>query len=228
MKPRILVSVGENSRFNYERAVEAAGGEPISRYCPTLDAGYDGLLLCGGGDIDPSFFGQENLGSNAIDRKRDLAELALVEAFCGGGRPVLGICRGHQVMNVALGGTLIQALNSTVVSFHQQEHGDILHILRCEPGSLLHQLYDLPLFPVNSNHHQALDLLGGGLYPIQWSESGIVEAIVHSSLPLLGVQWHPERMTGDLQRTDTVEGGRIFDWFIKLCRGEVSYGRQLA
>lgn len=227
MKRRILISGVEGSRINYERAVAAAGGEPISCYCPPHDFTYDGLLLCGGGDVDPSLFGQKNCGSKEIDRARDLAELKLVEAYCNAGKPILGICRGHQVINVAFGGTLIQDLGIPLAEFHQQEVGDAVHILRCAPNSLLYERYGATTFAVNSNHHQALDAVGKGLRPIQWSESGIVEAIEHNSLPVLGVQWHPERMTGEKKRPDTVDGGTLFEWLIGLCNGEYD-GKQFS
>lgn len=225
MTPRILISGGEGSRINYERAVTAAGGEAISYYCPAADIGYDGLLLCGGGDLHPSSFGQENCGSTEIDHRRDIAELALVAAYCAAGKPILGICRGQQVLNVAMGGTLIQDLGDPLSQFHQQQGCDAVHFLRCAPDSLLHQIYGSLLFPVNSCHHQALGELGEGLCAIQWSESGIIEGICHRTLPILGVQWHPERMTGEKRRLDTINGGKLFDWFIQICSDEVCYGR---
>ena len=218
--PRILISGSDGDRSSYERAVRRAGGEPHSAYCPPVDLSWDGLILAGGGDIAPARFGQEDRGSQPPDLLRDRAELDLAEAFLAAGKPILGICRGHQVLNVALGGTLIQDLPPEVRPFHAHEEGedDRIHPVRSRPGSLLRQLYG-PLFSVNSYHHQGLDALGGGLIPTAWSEWGVVEGAEHVRLPVFSVQFHPERMTGDLARRDTVDGGTIFRCFLALCGG---------
>ncbi len=88
--------------------------------------------------------------------------------------------------------------------------------MRTAEGSLLRRLYG-PVFPVNSSHHQGLGQLGRGLAASAWSEAGVIEAVEHASLPLISVQFHPERMTGNLARSDTVDGGAIFRAFLKLC-----------
>lgn len=216
--PRILLSGSDGDRSNYERAVRAAGGEPISCYCPPPDLTCDGLLLCGGDDVDPARFGQENRGSEGIDPARDEAELTAARAFLSAGKPILGICRGHQVLNIALGGTLIQDMGPELNLFHRRgpEDLDRVHPVHSQSGSLFDLLYG-PVFSVNSSHHQALDTLGDGLVPVLWSESGVVEGIVHTSLPVLGVQFHPERMAYALRRPDTVDGGAIFRYFLALC-----------
>ncbi len=110
MTPRILVSIGGGNGASYLAALQAAGGRGTARYCPAPDLSFDGLLLAGGDDIDPAQFGQANHGSRGIDPARDGAELALLDAFCAAGKPVLAICRGHQVVNVWLGGGLVQDL----------------------------------------------------------------------------------------------------------------------
>lgn len=217
MKPKILISTGGGDAANYLNAVRAAGGEGDARYLPAPDLSYGGLLLTGGDDIDPALFSQENRGSRGIDRAQDDAELALLDAFCAAGKPVLAICRGHQVVNVWLGGDLIQDLGRSLVPFHQKEEGDQVHPVRAEKGSLLHRLYG-PVFPVNSSHHQSLGRLGRGLRAAAWSEDGVVEAVEHESLPLISVQFHPERMTGALARPDTVDGGKIFRAYLELCK----------
>ena len=95
MRPKILISTGGGNAGNYLDAVKAAGGVGEARYLPAPDLSYDGLLLAGGEDVDPALFGQENQGSRGIDRARDQAELALLDAFCGAGKPVLEIGRAH-------------------------------------------------------------------------------------------------------------------------------------
>jgi len=217
VRASILLSTGGGDAANYLNAIEAAGGVGTARYLPAPDLSYDGLVLTGGGDMDPALFGQKNQGSRGIDRARDHAELALLDAFCGACKPVLAICRGHQVVNVWLGGGLIQDLGPGLVPFHQKERGDQVHLIRTEKGSLLHRLYG-PVFPVNSSHHQGLGRLGQGLAVTAWSEGGVVEAAEHTTLPLVCVQFHPERMTGGLARPDTVDGGEIFRVFLELCK----------
>ena len=218
MRPRILISTGGGNAANYLAAVEAAGGEGDARYLPSPDLSFDGLLLAGGEDVDPALFGQENRGARGIDRARDEAELALLDAFCGAGKPVLAICRGHQVVNVWLGGELIQDLGPELNPFHRKEtEGDRVHPIRADEGSLLHRLYG-PVFPVNSSHHQALGRLGRDLTVSAWSEGGVAEAVEHASLPLICVQFHPERMCASKARPDTVDGGAVFRAFLELCR----------
>ena len=234
MKPSILISTGGGNAANYIAAIEAAGGRADARYLPTLGRSadrrdgrwgeapmtslrYDGLVLAGGDDMDPALFGEVNCGSQGIDPARDRAELALLDAFLGAGKPVLAICRGHQVVNVWLGGSLIQDLDASLAPFHGGGEGDRVHLVKAADGSLLHRLYG-PVFPVNSAHHQALGRLGRGLSITARSEGGVAEAVEHDTLPLISVQFHPERMTGTLTRPDTVDGGAIFREFLDMAR----------
>ena len=212
-----MISTGGRGAAKYIAAVEAAGGRGAARYLPKPDLRYDGLLLAGGGDMDPALFGQADRGSREIDRARDEAELALLEAFFGAGTPVLAICRGHQVVNVWLGGDLIQDLAPALAPFHGGGEKDRVHSVRAEEGSLLHRLYG-PVFPVNSSHHQALGRLGKGLSVSARSEGGVAEGLEHESLPLICVQFHPERMTGARARPDTADGGAVFLAFLEMAR----------
>ena len=218
MAPKILLSCGPNGASHYEAAVRAAGGLPVSLHCPAGGDGFDALVLCGGDDLDPARYGQECSGSQPPDLPRDKAEFALAEAFLSSGRPILGICRGLQLLNVALGGTLIQDLGP-LVPFHAREPGseaDKVHSVQARPGSLLHTLYG-PRFSVNSSHHQALDHLGEGVTVTARSERGVAEAFELPGRAVLGVQFHPERMTGPMARADTVDGGALFRWLLAQC-----------
>jgi len=203
----------------YCTAVRALGGDPLAGYCPAPDPSCDGLILCGGGDVESVRFGQEPQGSGPPDRARDEAELELVRAYMGAGKPILGICRGMQLLNVALGGSLIQDLPQAVKPFHGGGERDLVHPVRSLEGSLLHRLYG-PNFLVNSIHHQAVDRLGPGLRAIAWSESGFPEAMDLPGKPVLGVQFHPERMAFQQRRMDTVDGAPVIAWFLSACRGE--------
>lgn len=215
MPPKILISTGGGDAGNYLSALRAAGGAGEARYLPPPDLRFDGLLLAGGGDVDPARFGQENAGSRDIDRARDRAELALLDAFCGAGRPVLAVCRGMQAANVWLGGDLLQDLGPERVPLHQRAGADAVHPVRAEPGTLLYRLYG-PVFPVNSCHHQAVGRPGRGLRVSARAEDGAPEALEHDRLPLICVQFHPERMTGALARPDAVDGGKLFRAFLAL------------
>lgn len=217
MEPNILISTSGGDAANYIAAVEAAGGRGTARYLPEPDLSYDGLLLAGGGDMDPALFGQADHGSRGIDHARDKAELALLDAFLGAGKPVLAVCRGHQVVNVWLGGDLIQDLDPALAPFHGGGEEDRVHPVRAVEGSLLHRLYG-PVFAVNSSHHQALGRLGKGLAATARSEGGVIEAVEHESLPLISVQFHPERMTGARARPSTVDGGAVFRAFLDTVR----------
>lgn len=214
----IQISGDEGRMDNYVRAIQGAGGQARAGYCPEPDLTCDGLLLAGGGDIAPERYGQGMEGSLPPDPLRDEAELALLRAFYGAGKPILGICRGHQLINVALGGTLIQDLPAEQRIFHGGAEGDLVHPIRTREDTLLCRMYG-PHLPVNSFHHQVVDRLGAGLRPIAWSESGFVEAYDLPGRPVLGVQFHPERMSFERRRPDTVDGAPLFYWFVELCRG---------
>ena len=214
--PRIQISGSPGPLTNYCSAVEQLGGIAVAGYAPQPDLSCDGLLLCGGGDIDPARYGQADQGSQPPDPVRDQAELELFHAFLQAGKPIFGICRGMQLINVALGGTLVQDLPPLVRPFHGGGEADCVHPIRAAEGSLLHRLYG-PVFPVNSSHHQAVDRLGSGLIATAWGESGFVEGLEHPSLPIFAVQFHPERMSFARRRPDTVDGAPLFTHFFSLC-----------
>lgn len=174
---------------------------------------YDGLLLPGGADMDPAYYSESNKGSEGIDTDLDDFQLDMIDLFMRSGKPILGICRGHQVLNVFFGGSLIQDLPEKAV--HKWlEHDDNVHCIRAEEGSILNSLYG-EHFAVNSAHHQAVKVPGKGLRVTALSDDGIVEALEHESLPIFSTQYHPERMCYQKKRDDTVDGGPIFEYFLK-------------
>ncbi len=203
---------------NYQDALHALDVDFICTLKADALEDFDGLLIPGGGDVDPSFFDQENDGSHNIDIDLDMAQFAMLSEFANAGKPVLGICRGHQVINVYFGGSLFQDLGAERVATHQwtEETGDKVHQNTAVAGSYIAALYG-EAFATNSAHHQGLDKLGRGLISVQTSADGVNEAICHERLPIYGVQWHPERMCFAHARPDTVDGSKVLGFFLAEC-----------
>jgi putative glutamine amidotransferase len=159
----------------------------------------DGLLLTGGGDVDPARYGAAaDPATVAVDPVRDEAELALLAAALDRGIPVLALCRGCQLLNVHFGGTLHQDLpaGSRHVRRPPEPRDHLAHEVAVEPGSRLEALVGTRTLEVNSRHHQAVDRVGGPLRAVGWAPDGVVEAVEVPGLPVLGVQWHPENLVG--------------------------------
>lgn len=196
---------------NYVRYVKAVGHTPVV----TLDAGEAAhcrcLILPGGGDITPAFFGEQNRGSRSIDTELDILQFQALDLCIQRHIPVLGICKGLQVINVALGGTIYQDMPTA--SRHSYEGCDKYHDTVIEQDSWLYGLYG-DRATVNSAHHQAIRTLGRELTAVQYCpDDDCIEAIVHSSLPILGVQWHPERI--DSRRT-AIAGEKVLTHLVSL------------
>lgn len=208
----------EEKIVNYVNAFGALGAEvaPIHELCGA--EGFDGLLLAGGADADPKLYGEENVASKGINPARDQLEMALMDAFVKARKPVLGTCRGHQMINVYFGGSLIQHVDTAETHMWDPvTDADRAHMTTAEKGSFLYDLYG-ERFPTNSAHHQAVKRPGEGLVIVQHADDGIVEGMVHRDLPVWGVQWHPERMCCERARPDTVDGLKLFAFFLDQCR----------
>jgi putative glutamine amidotransferase len=188
---------------NYTRAIEAEGGIPF--VAPVADpniaaamvAHVDGVLFSGGADIDPGYFDQPphpQLG--AVDPQRDAFEFALYRAARHAGKPIFGVCRGIQLINVAEGGSLFQhlpALGRNVQHSQADRGGLPHHLLQLSDGSRLQAAFGSDRVFVNSYHHQGLDRLGAGLLVTARAQDDLIEAVEGTSGAwLLGVQWHPE------------------------------------
>lgn len=183
----------------------------------------DGLLLAGGVDMDPATFGDSphpRLGRT--DAARDAVELQLARWAIADRKPVLGLCRGHQVLNVALGGTLWQDLEAQVPGALKHDYfptagyarDHLAHEVALAPGSRLHEAFQAAIIPVNSMHHQAVRTLAPSLLASGHAPDGVVEAIESGTEHfLVGVQWHPEMFGHRDHRTR-----RLFEAFIQASR----------
>ena len=183
----------------YVKAVRKAGGTPVllplvePGDAPAAVTGVDGVVLTGGLDLDPAGYGQPpHPETGPVDPARDGLELALARAAVDRDVPMLAICRGVQVMNVALGGTLVQH----VEKHHDIErYNEVVHPVSIEPGSTLAAWLDgaAASLEVNTLHHQAVDEIAPGCRAVAWADDGTVEAIeVEGARGVVGVQWHPE------------------------------------
>lgn len=190
MAKTVFIPGEADSYPNYCHALQASGCKVCLCLDPIQNRGCDGLLLPGGGDIT---------------KELDETEYRLIQFFVDTRRPILGICRGMQALNVWFGGTLYDEIPG-----HQLPQGDMVHPTQCL-GLMRDLLGQTPA--VNSNHHKAIAQLGTGLRISQWAADGTVEAICHESLPIWGVQWHPERQSFGLRRRDAVDAAPLFYHF---------------
>ena len=204
----------------YCTALVAAGGLPV--VVPVVDdrvalAQYldhlDGFLFTGGRDVPPQAYGQAKHPQTVeCDPRRFACDKLLAELVREGAIPVLAICLGMQLLNVAYGGTLIQHLETGILHTAIDGGNDALHSIVVEEDSLLHHVLGSSGLEVNSAHHQAVDELAPGLRTLAWAPDGTVEAVQKTDRDFfLGVQWHPERI---LERA---EQRGIFEAFVKAC-----------
>lgn len=192
---------------------------------PTRADGFDGLLLLGGGDIDASCFGEpaENPTAYGVDARADQDALAAIRSAEAGGRPVLGICRGSQLLNVARGGTILP----DIVDFapHHGAPGEPMFVdesIDILPGTRLCRILDAGRVIGRSGHHQAVSRVGKGLVVAARALDGVVEGVEDPTRWYLGVQWHPEDDDGP-----TEDRNRLFAAFVDAAAEQVrKYARQ--
>jgi len=201
------------------RAIDASeADELLSR--------FDGLLLMGGGDVEPRRYGQDPVPQvYGVSAERDSFEIELALAATRLQVPILAICRGIQVLNVALGGTLHQHIGETGEVSHglSDKHDWERHSVRLDPDSRLAQiLRSEAISQCASHHHQAIDVTAPGLRPVGWSQDEVIEAVEDESGLVLGVQWHPEVTAAE----DSLQQA-LFDELIRLAgdRKALSFGR---
>ena len=200
----------------YSDAVSKAGGVPL--VIPTVSsmeqaaavvAAVDGIVFSGGEDVNPAWYGEEVLNETVeIDFVRDRSDSLLARAALAAGKPVLAICRGSQLMNVIMGGSLWQDLPSQL----GVSHSDVVHNISVEPGSFLARIYGSDSLKVNSMHHQAVKDVASGVTVCSRSSDGVVEA--WEAPHVWAVQFHPEKMlaSGDNRWLP------LFEAFTAVCK----------
>jgi putative glutamine amidotransferase len=217
-RPKIGITVqprrGMEYYVPYRRAVTAAGADPVdlvpgTKALPELD----GLLLPGGWDVDPSFYGEPpDEKVVETDPELDETELSMFRQAREREIPVLGICRGQQVINVAMGGSLVQHLEGHEVRAHGRSH--LAHSIEVNPTSELGQAAGTHQIRVNSFHHQAIRELAEGLHQTARGDDGTVEGVESDDGLIVAVQCHPEELT-----TDLPWARNLFERFVARARG---------
>lgn len=211
---KVFLRANPGEYLNYSNALTACGVQPVVSMNLADADDCDALVVPGGADVNPALYGQENTASKGIDDDRDRDEIELIRRFFAQNKPILGICRGHQIINVAFGGDMIQHVPFAERHVSLGEKGDNVHMVRAV-HPFMQALYG-DYFPVNSSHHQAVDRLGEGLIATCVNDEGINEGFIHENGRVIGVQFHPERIGFLNRRPDTVDGEKIFRAFLSL------------
>lgn len=204
----VIAGRSENTR-NYENALKRLGVSHYTSLHPETADQATHLLLPGGGDITPAFFGQANHGSRNVDTELDILQFQFLSRFVAQKKPVLGICKGLQLINVHFGGDVTQHIDTA--DTHKWAGRDQFHyVYRCDlsRSTFFYQLYGNSAL-VNSAHHQAINRPGEGLIPVCRAGDNVIEGLHHTNLPILAVQWHPERMPDQ-------KGDSLFSYFFSL------------
>lgn len=196
-------------------------GEDHPQYDELMDKAVsmvDGLIMTGGPDISPDYYGEERLPfCGETLSERDKADMTLIKKAIAAGKPILGICRGLQVVNVALGGTLYQDLDSQIQTeiAHQRTDKGYAHTVQVKKNSLLFDIVGKESFKVTSRHHQAVKKPAPGLVATAFSEDGVIEALeFENAYPGLMVQWHPENLAVKHERDHQA----LFDWLVRAAK----------
>lgn len=209
---------------NYLSALSVAGAVPVMAGETDFEAlmeRADGILFTGGEDVDPRIFGEEKVSDTVnVVSARDSLELKMFAAAKEKKIPMIGICRGIQLINVALGGSLWQDIPSQCPESVAHSAG-AKHTVTTEENSVFRSLFGAE-FSTNSYHHQSIKVPGEGLRVTARAADGIIEAVEHESLPLWATQWHPERMCADFRSSDLPPQEPFFEFFVRQCAERMS------
>lgn len=205
----VLIAGRPKDTANYENALRKLGIPFLVSLNPDHTDVATHLLLPGGGDITPAFFGQADHGSRHIDTELDILQFEILSRFAAQRKPMLGICKGLQLINVHFGGSITQHIG-TAETHKWVGHDQFHYVFHCSlsRSDFFYQLYGNSV-KVNSAHHQAIERMGKGLIPVCRAGDNVIEGLTHSFLPILAVQWHPERLEGGA-------GESLFSYFLSL------------
>lgn len=220
---RIMICGEYGNTANYRKAFENLGVTlEYGDYTMNIDE-FDGLLLPGGCDVDPSYYNEELDGSEYINRELDESQFKTLDEFVKRKLPVFGICRGHQLINIYFGGSLYQDIgelnkaHKCIYWNSPTDHKDNINTIKADKDTVLNNLYG-DRFVSNSSHHQAVKAVGKGLKVTAVSDDGVVEGLEHDSLPVITVQFHPERMCFEFASDKMADGSEIIRYFIEMCK----------
>ena len=235
IKPLIGISANygdNNSKLaeNYYKSVVAVGGVPViipvTDDLATIEAivgRLDGILLSGGGDMHPRYYNEEPIPENGTpDELRDRYDVTLIKSAVEYQLPVLGICRGMQVINTVFGGSLYQDINvqyadkQPMCHSQNEERSVTTQTASVVADSLLYSIVSCNTLPINSIHHQAVKRIADGFRAVAFADDGICEAIESLYYPILGVQWHPEHLSGADAAGEHFDNPhrKIFGWLV--------------
>ncbi len=204
----------------YMKFIEAGGGAPILLpnitdldAVPEMVSRLDGVVIIGGVDVDPQLYGEKNTHSKGCDLTRDRMEIALVKEARRQLKPLMGICRGLQVINIAFEGTLFQDILTMIDGAHKHhrevDEPEQFHKILLVRRSFLNDVFDADELDVNSSHHQSIAIIGRGLSVLAAAPDGVIEAVeCPDDQCTVAVQWHPERLLDDPKQV------ALAKWFI--------------
>ena len=214
-KLRIAIPADIEDTKNYVSALDHLNAEHEFVFGDVDVEKFDGLLMPGGVDVNPKYYGQEINGSEDIDDELDERQMIVLDKFVKAKKPILGICRGHQIINVYFNGSLIQHLPN--YKQHVRIDGvDNINTLKVDKNSYLYDLYKTEELITNSSHHQAVDKVGDGFRVVAMCDD-VIEAMQHKTLPIWTTQYHPERMFFEKTNPKTSDGSLIIQFFLKQC-----------
>ena len=205
---KIFIYGDENILVNYKNALTAVGAQAVFSTDVRIARDCDGLLLAGGGDISPCFYRSREKNCRSISLVRDISEQYLLALFERKNAPVMGVCRGLQMINVYFGGTLSQRIEKHYIHFNDKR--DTYHEITNKAG-FMRDIFGKKVM-VNSCHRQKLELCGKKVTPCAFSDDGVAEAAFVKNTKIFGVQFHPERpfLNG------SNSGLKLYDYFLSL------------